>query len=178
MLFACDKTENNTLFNDPCDGVNCYNGYCSDGTCVCDEGYTGENCNQEITPSQMTINKIELTSFPLHNNGYDWDTWSSYADIYFVLMKNNQVIFTMPNYIEEASNSSYVLYTGSIVLDSPLNEYVLTLYDYDSSGDDDFMGGVRFVPFTKGYGFPAQLNLAPSNGNVHFKIDVDYYWPN
>lgn len=173
MVISCDKSKEDI---DPCAEVTCINGYCDEGSCICDEGYKGETCSEEITPTKMTITKIKLTKFPLYNNGSDWDTWSSYPDIYFVLTKNNNVIYTMPDYIEEADGSSYVLYTGSIVLDSPLNEYVLELYDYDSAADDDFMGGVKFVPYSKGNNFPDQLNLAPSNGPVHFKVDVNYNW--
>ncbi|MEZ4907317.1 MAG: hypothetical protein R2771_06695 [Saprospiraceae bacterium] len=36
-----------TLFNscqDPCKSVNCENGSCDDGKCVCDFGWTGDNC--------------------------------------------------------------------------------------------------------------------------------------
>ena len=32
---------------DPCKSVNCNNGDCVDGTCVCDFGWTGDNCEIE-----------------------------------------------------------------------------------------------------------------------------------
>jgi len=38
FLFSCSS--------DPCEGINCVNGFCVDGTCQCDEGYAGTLCDE------------------------------------------------------------------------------------------------------------------------------------
>jgi len=34
--------------SDPCKDIDCNNGSCDDGTCICEEGYTGTNCEAEL----------------------------------------------------------------------------------------------------------------------------------
>ena len=48
FVFAC---------SDPCDDVNCgTNGTCDDGTCICEEGYSGANCETNICETTDCIN--------------------------------------------------------------------------------------------------------------------------
>lgn len=34
--------------SDPCKDIDCNNGTCDDGTCICDDGFTGANCDTEL----------------------------------------------------------------------------------------------------------------------------------
>lgn len=53
---------------DPCADVSCKNGYCVDGTCICDEGYDGTYCQRSTAPPKptgFTVTRIEITNFPV-----------------------------------------------------------------------------------------------------------------
>jgi len=45
---------------DNCRMVTCDNGYCSDGDCVCDEGWTGSNCDQQKQSYIMVWNSSSI----------------------------------------------------------------------------------------------------------------------
>lgn len=177
MLISCNEVTNSEggfLGGNPCDEVDCGNGHCDNGKCICDEGYEGRNCKKEIVPSRVVINTINLTNFPLKKGEYDWDTWSSYADIYFKLKKNNETVYVLEEFIEEAGARYYTLYNGSIVLEDPLSQYTIELYDYDSTSEDELLGKCSFIPYKKGNSFPEELNL--TNQSVSFHILLTYYW--
>ena len=178
LLFSsCNHQDNSSgsLFKgNPCEEKDCGNGYCQDGDCICNDGYKGKNCKKEIVPSEVVINTIKLNDFPIKDGEYNWDNWSTYADLYFVLKKNNETIYKMEDYIEEAGARYYTLYDGSIVIEDPLRQCVIELYDYDSTSDDDLIGKCSFIPYEKGIAFPETLHL--EEGNISFKLSIEYYW--
>src|SRR5690606_28956999 len=77
---SCEKENPN--ITDSCQDITCLNdGYCANGQCVCTQGYTGANCSQQVTPSQIRITKIEVMKFPATDGGAGWDLTSA-PDIY------------------------------------------------------------------------------------------------
>jgi uncharacterized protein (TIGR02145 family) len=64
--------------NDPCDNVSCFNGgTCLDGTCICPEGFTGEDCSTEVTPlnacdNESTFNYHGVDYNLVDINGFCW----------------------------------------------------------------------------------------------------------
>jgi len=45
LAIACGKDDKEA---DPCENVSCEYGTCVDGSCLCDEGYEGENCAEAL----------------------------------------------------------------------------------------------------------------------------------
>lgn len=61
----------------PCASVTCNNGICIEGTCACDEGWTGNACNEVRVPTQILIERIELVGVPAFDtNGVPYDIGS------------------------------------------------------------------------------------------------------
>lgn len=174
-----------TVFNscnkedpDPCEGVTCLNGgTCVNGECDCPEGYTGPDCGTQDTPSKIRISKIKITKFPSYNNGSDWDTWSAGPDIYVTIYKGTTLIHEQPTMYEDADATQDYTYkpSGDIDLTDPTAKYTISLYDYDNLGDDDFMGGIYFYPYSSTGGFPTTLYL-DAGGDVTFELSVSYIW--
>ena len=81
-----------------------------------------------MTPTKIRITKIEVTDFPATDeNGAGWDLLSG-ADIYPVILKGSNVLWTSSRYFEDASPSSLYSFTScnsdSYFLNS-LFEYML-----------------------------------------------------
>lgn len=170
VFTACEK--------DPCEDITCLNGgVCINGECDCAEGYTGPDCGDQITPSNIKVSKIRITKFPSYNNGSDWDTWSAGSDIYVLITKNSTTIHEQPTMWEEADATQNYTYepNSPIDLSEPTVQYTISLYDYDSSGSDDFMGGINFYPYSNNNDFPSTLYI-DAGGDVSFELEVSYAW--
>lgn len=174
FMFSCKK--------DPCEDKLCLNGgTCVDGTCDCAEGYTGSDCSTQKTPTAMSINKITMTDYPLHEpGGSDWDAFSSYGDPYITISEGTSANFNgwvSPNYVDEAGGADVVLTTGlPYTLSGTLSNWTIGVWDYDNFGNsnDDYMGGVIFVPADFDSGWPDRISL--STNDFTFLIDVTWYY--
>ena len=170
---GCNKT-------DVCTDVICENGgFCnSDGFCDCPEGYSGFSCEVENTPSKMFIESIEITKFPsFEPDGDAWDTFSPEPDLTFEVARENQNSFYQHStYFPDAVGSgTYIFDNLSIELTNVgTQRYVIGLFDFDDTSADDFMGGVVFLPYLSGNGFPEFMDLNPSGGTVAFKVKFRY----
>lgn len=172
----------NTLFysscgkDDPCDLITCLNGgVCINGECDCPEGYEGPDCSNIQTPTNIRILNIKVTRFPATEaNGASWDLTSG-PDIYVQVLYNNGVIYDHPTVFENANPAQSYDFQPNVNLNitNPTNRYVVRLYDYDSTGSDDFMGGIEFTPFTGTNGFPQTITI-DANGGVAFELTYDY----
>jgi hypothetical protein len=172
-LNSCKKEE-----KDPCDGVTCLNGgNCVNGHCDCPEGYTGSDCSNQDTPSKILISKVKVTKFPTYNNGSDWDIWSAGPDIYIALWDGSSYIYVSQNFFEDADPTSDYTFNISPALDlsDVLKQYQIVLFDYDSTSDDEFMGGVSLYPYSNTGGFPTTLYI-DGGGSVAFEMTISYAW--
>ncbi len=164
---------------DPCEATICNNGgYCANGDCVCPEGFKGADCSQQETPTKIRITKIEVTGFPATDGGgAGWDLISG-ADILPVISRGTDFVWTSPVYFEDANPSSVYSYTDGLPFDitSPQDRYTISLYDYDTIDDDDFMGGVIFTPYFNTNKFPETMDLSVDGSDVSFKIHLSYVW--
>ena len=67
---------------DPCDGVTCANnGICEDGGCVCEDGYTGEFCDEQVDVLALHILFVEVSAIANHSS---WDQ-SNAPDLYLTI---------------------------------------------------------------------------------------------
>jgi hypothetical protein len=146
---------------------------------MCMPGYSGDNCDQEITPTKMFIKKIAINHFPPYDNGSLWDAFDG-ADIFPVVLSADSSItyWTASNYISNASPdvSNEFGLTSYMTISQPTSAYKLALFDYDSglAGANDFMGSVTFMPYIKGNGFPTSIFV--ENGELQVQIYVRYEW--
>jgi len=159
---------------DPCEGVVCANGgTCEQGDCKCPEGFGGEECRDEKTPRTIKVKSISVKEYPLQtSSGEAWDVFSSFPDMYLAVSNNNNVI-TSTNVRDEVGGETVGYGEGLPVgLNNPTVEYTIAAYDFDSSSDDDFMGGVRFTPYQEGRGFPNPIIVEA--GDFKFELSVEY----
>ena len=75
---------------DLCEGVMCNNdGYCEEGDCICPVGFGGVDCSTPLTPTSITITRVDLLSFPEEpyngGDGGQWDDDGTGPDIAFFI---------------------------------------------------------------------------------------------
>lgn len=172
MLFsACSKDD-----SDPCDDKICFNGgVCIDGGCECPVGYSGSDCGTQVVPRSIQITKITVTKFPATEaNGGGWDLTSG-PDIFVYLTYNGNVLYNPSTFTQNASSSIQYEYIpdSPLLLENPQFQYSISLYDYDDFDADDFMGGINFIPFSIGNGFPSTVQL-DGGGKVAFLLEYSY----
>lgn len=60
ILSACSSQE------DPCAYRFCsLNGYCDDGSCICEKGWAGPNCDEEAIPDTIYLTRLTFTNIPV-----------------------------------------------------------------------------------------------------------------
>lgn len=160
---------------DPCKEVVCENGgTCVEGDCECLEAYTGANCENQVTPSVISISTIRLLSFPaVDGNGDPWDA-SSDPDLIVRFYKGSDLIWqpsAITNDADPGTTHSWNT-ADTVAMDSVRGEYSIYLYDHDPSSSPQFMGGYTFVPYSDQNGFPSPIVL--DSLPVHFELDVSY----
>lgn len=167
-LGSCEK--------DPCESTVCLNGgYCANGECVCPDGYTGADCSQQKTPTQIKISKIEITRFPATSSGAGWDLTSG-PDIYLQLSLGSTTIWESGYYQNADPSFSYSFDLNPIIsLTNPNDQYTIRLLDFDDFDPNDFMGGINFTPYNNSNEFPTVLTI-DAGGTVAFKFYVSYVW--
>lgn len=164
---------------DPCSSVDCKNGgTCSDGTCECPEGFQGTDCSQQIQPSKVRIQKVSVTDFPLTSStGKQWDE-NDLPDIFILITDDDGFVWESPVIFDNAAPSGQYLFevTPAIEVTDFNKEYLIYLYDHDGTNPYEYMGGFSFKPYTPASGFPTQLNLETSKGELRFTLVLSYTW--
>ena len=164
--------------DDKCDSECLHGGICISGSCDCTDGYTGDNCVLQITPSAIQITKIEILEWPVVDaNGMPWDV-SSNPDLILEVEYDSDILWRNSTYILDADPNVMheIKPTPKLVLKKELlTYYTIYLYDHDDLDEDDFMGGLLFVPYNLTNDFPSTMIL-DAGGNVVFKIHLSYTW--
>lgn len=141
----------------------------------CPPGFTGSDCNQELTPQYMKLHAVWLNEFPPTDNGAGWDLLDG-PDIYFTLSYNGNVIYSSKDRKYTNAIQGPLLWTidTNVNFDHPADEYVLSAYDYDDTSADDYMGGIKFVPYIPNKGFGTIITWECVGCTTMWKTSVSY----
>ena len=163
---------------DPCDDIICLNeGYCANGICNCPTGYEGSDCGTESIPTSVKITQIVVSNYPVTTStGAGWDV-SSGADMY--LSVNQGTTANLNNftsgYAENVTGNSITYSTGfPTTITNPSVEWVIGLWDYDSTDSDDKMAGVYFTPNDYKSGFPSTINLTTASLSMTLTVEWEF----
>lgn len=179
MFNSCKKEDKSASPNsnsgstspvDKCAGITCYNGgTCTDGICQCPQGYGGTYCENQVTPSHMTISKITVTNF--NQNG---DPDDVLPDIYIKLKNGNTVMYNSPTYYNNATSpGNYNFIPASPISINPSGTYTVELWDSDTVSDD-FLELAVFSAYTGYSGFPQYITATYLTFSC--KVYVSYSW--
>lgn len=183
FLGCSSDSSNSPIPPAPCVPIICKNGGTStpDCGCNCPTGYTGTDCSTLKVPTKIVISKIRVNYFPNQNGSSNWDT-SDAPDIFVKFGKGSgstlELLYSssvINNVLSNGGNTVYDFTPATpINITSPLLTYTISLYDYDSTSADDFMGGFLFVPNDFIYGFPTTILLKDNSKPLSFELFVTY----
>lgn len=174
-LFTFSSCEKEPI--DPCATVTCVNGNCINGVCDCYPGYSGPSCANEDRPVKITLDRVELTSFPQTNpQGIGWDPDGTGPELHVSVYSANNLIWEAPSYYDDAIDSnSYSFIPSSPIALSSTEVFTIRILDYDYFAGNTEMGGVSttgelWSSYLKGQGFPSTTTF--SAGGFGFTL----YW--
>jgi hypothetical protein len=168
-----------------CTPIPCLNGGTSNANCGCNcpQGFTGANCGTLVTPTSVKISKIKVKKFPDSNNGNWWDILpNSDADIYLTVENSAfTVIYNHPTYFSNATGlgtSTYDFIPATpINLTNVTNNYLINLYDYDSSVSSQLISVIAWTPFsTSQTSFPTTKTVTNSTNTFECELTYQYTW--
>ena len=139
----------------------------------CSEGYTGPNCNEEITPLRISIDAIRVVRFPNRQpNGQHWDSLTRYPDLYINLYeeRSERSVLNIDYEIEDVIGS--VTFNKPVTFDYPGENYILRLMDADPIGSQQ-VSAMLFKPHKVGADFPSIINYQTNDLEIEF-IGVKY----
>lgn len=175
-VFGCKKDEN------LCGEVNCKNGaICVNDRCDCPANYTGLDCGQQITPSEIRINKVEVHRWPLQTpDGMNWDEgWCAgpLPDL-FVTLTDGSGPLAKTSYVSECKEDSIYTYRDKLpVVSSNVTSFlVVSLYDNDTGfcWPSDSMGTVQAPLYFATNKFPSTLNLSREDPPIKVRVFIEY----
>lgn len=181
LFFGCSSDSGDT----PCVPITCLNGGTSSADCGCNcpQGFTGNNCGTQITPSQVKVTNIRVTKFPdTKPNGSWWDALpNSDADIYLTIENSTlTTIWSSPTYFEDATGigTSYFDFipTTPIVFTNLSSGYIMNIYDLDTVGSDESISFSAFNPYSSSGGFPTTKTFTNSTSTFSFQLTFSYVW--
>lgn len=170
-----------------CTPIPCLNNGVSNDECGCDcpQGFAGDNCSIQITPSKILITKIVVTKFPnLKPNGNNWDAFAltgwERPDIFPSISNSQGNYLFAGNPINDSfsyGNDNFTFTPSTpIEITNFNNQFTVILWDDDGVNfTPEFMGGYDFYIYQNN-GFPQILEVSTSAGAVAFKLHLSYQW--
>ena len=137
----------------------------------CAQGYTGRKCDEQKTPTSITITKVTVNSFC---NGCDPD--EAQPDIYIdITDENNNVLYTgvNSNYSNVTSGTGSWYWNPNITI-NPSLQYKMKLYDDEGILTDDLLHSCIFSPYSSGERFPSSKTHSCSP--FSFTNSLTYAW--
>lgn len=132
-------------------------------------------------PSELLINEIKLTKFPLlDGNGNTWDN-SDAADIIFEIYDNENNLLTKTGikynldqgYLPESFTSGLPIRLSNFNI-----RYEIHLFDYDDLSADDWIGGYYFRPSdilpTIGDPYPSEVSFGNESNDIRFILYITW----
>lgn len=179
IIFSCSSN------SDDCEPITCLNGgVFTDCECDCPVGYTGTDCSEQITPTNVTITKAIVKVFPNTDDGSNWDlaipnAESIFPDMYITF--ENAVstnLYTSDIFYEDAFSNGSTLFefVPNLVLTNFSLHYFVSIWDYDSVDEDDFMTTYKFEAYLDGNGFPDTLTVVSQEHNILVDLELTYEW--
>lgn len=150
----------------------------------CPEGYTGDNCDQEIKPKGITLLSLHLIRTSAQTpDSMDWDEnvlpQFKYPDVFLVVRSDTGIVWVSSYRFDDVTpNDDKVFNIPLPGLDlDPDQVYYVDAFDYDGAGtaqENDFMGGVSGKFYQPGAGFPTTQALDCSNCDIAYEATVAY----
>ncbi|GAA0743121.1 hypothetical protein [Gaetbulibacter jejuensis] len=170
-----------------CETIVCLNGGTfMDCECNCLEGYTGNNCSDQVTPSKVIINKAIVRVFPNTDNGEFWDAAipdaeAALPDVYITFQDSDlNVIYDSPTFYENAISGEGTFFeftlTPSLELITYENPFLVNIWDYDTTSEDDFMTSFGFFAYTSNNNFPDVITVVSQSEEILVDLEVTYEW--
>lgn len=139
------------------------------------------SCAKEKNEPAKEIDKIwvrglTVKDFPATEaNGAGWDILDG-PDLYFTILHNNTLIYTHPQFVEDATPNQNHFFdiAGVLYFEAPKERYTVTLWDYDDFDADDQIGGIEFTPYDERVGFIEEIPI--KFGEIEFTLTVDYLY--
>ena len=176
--------------DDACTPIECLNGGIETGDCGCDcpEGYSGTDCSSQVTPSSITILRVNVAKFPNTKlNGDDWDEVAvgstTRPDLQLdILNASNEIVYSsqaLDNRISSGTCDDVNLFYPAFELSgsSITSSLALSLWDEDTS-TYDFMGGYTISSglYSSNNGFPNSIRVGECTSDFVFELDLEYTW--
>lgn len=143
----------------------------------CDTGYTGSNCDVQMFPSTITMNKVTVSGWDeTKGDGSGWDLTDG-PDMYFKIFDNDTEIFTSNTVNDLSSGVATVDYTDGMPfnISNAADNFSIKFYDSDDILGDELMGDFAFDMYSDDNGFPEQITLEnPDGSDFNVTIFVDY----
>jgi len=150
------------------------NGYCFSETCECIDGYIGDKCQTEVTPTQVIIEKIQVKGLPEFNHGESWDRIGGEPDVFLMVKQKHDVLYQSNDVIEDIRPDQTIRYNSvNLELNDALALYTLKIMDFD--GDDEQAQTIHacdFRLFEKDNGFPSELVI--SEKGIELTLSLAY----
>ncbi|WCO01325.1 calcium-binding EGF-like domain-containing protein [Psychroserpens ponticola] len=181
--FGCSSDSN----SDDCETITCLNGGTFvDCECECPLGYTGNNCSTQVRPSKVIITKAIVKVFPNTDNGEFWDlsipdAEDALPDIYITLQDSNLItIYDSPTFYENVISGEGTFFeftlTPPVELTVYDNPFLVNIWDYDTTGEDDFMTSFGFFAYTSNNNFPDIITVVSQSDEILVDLEVTYEW--
>ncbi len=173
-VISCKKTP----VVDPCAAITCLNGgTCNDGSCQCPQGFIGESCSAQKTPSAILIKSITVTKFPSRRaDGTFWDVLSGAPDIYPNLKIGSSILYSPYNAAKTdvvAGQAYKFTPQAPIRLTDMGSTYTISVYDADTI-TDEWMGGIDYKVYTAYNKFPTSIEVSCPTCSTGFTLEVSY----